>query len=45
MNRRREPLGQLDPLFRLALDREWSELIGEARRREKKNRKKDRRID
>jgi hypothetical protein len=44
-NRRREPLGQLHRLFRGALDREWSQLIGEAMRREKKNRKKDRRID
>ena len=45
MNRRREPLGQLHDLFRWALDREWSQLIGEAVRREKKTRKKDRRID
>ena len=45
MNRRREPLGQLHGLFRWALDREWSQLIGEAVRREKKTRKKDRRID
>ena len=45
MNCRREPLGQLHPLFRWALDREWSELIGEAMRREKKNRKKDCRIE
>jgi hypothetical protein len=40
MNRRREPLGQLHPLFRWMLDREWSELIGEAMRRQKKTRKK-----
>jgi hypothetical protein len=45
MNRRREPLGQLHPLFRWMLDREWSELIGEAMRREKKTRKKDYRIE
>jgi hypothetical protein len=45
MNRRREPLGQLHRLFRWALDREWSELIGQATRREKKTRKKDCRID
>ena len=40
MNCRREPLGQLHPLFRWMLDREWSELIGEAMRRQKKTRKK-----
>jgi hypothetical protein len=47
MNRRRESLGQLHRLSRWALDREWSELIREAIRREKKKktRKKDCRID
>ena len=42
INRRREPLGQLHPLFRWALHREWSELIGRASgRRGQKNKKKD----
>lgn len=46
MNRRREPLGELHPLFRRMLNREWSELIGQATGRSRqKTRNKDRRRD
>jgi hypothetical protein len=46
MNRRREPLSELHPLFRRALHRKWSELIGQATGcRGQKARKEDRRGD